>query len=248
MGWWIALAIVVGLAILPLGVSAKYNANGAMLAVLVGPIRIKLFPRKKKEKKKKDKPQKAKPVAPQPAKTVKKPSQKPQTARKKAPAVPPDIPLHQKYPNLDKKPGKIPKKPPAPQPEKKEQGGSWKDFLSLIPVALDFLGDFRRKLRVDRLELKLILASGDPCDLAINYGKAWAAVGNLMPQLERVFKIHKRDVEVECDFLASETKVIARVDLTITLGRLIAAVSKFGFHALVEFLKIKKIRKGGAAK
>lgn len=59
----------------------------------------------------------------------------------------------------------------------------------MVKVALNFLGDFRRKLRVNRLELKLILAGGDPCDLAVNYGRAWTAVGNLMPQLERLFVI-----------------------------------------------------------
>ena len=49
MGWWIALAIVVGLAILPLGVSVKYNADGVWLAIVAGPIRIKILPAKKKE-------------------------------------------------------------------------------------------------------------------------------------------------------------------------------------------------------
>ena len=111
-----------------------------------------------------------------------------------------------------------------------------------------FLDVFRRKLRLNLLELKLIMASDDPCDLAVNYGRAWAAVGNLMPQLERVFIIKKRDIEVECDFTASQTLVIARLDLTITLGRLLNAVLVFAVRALVQFLKIKKKRKGGAAK
>ena len=105
---------------------------------------------------------------------------------------------------------------------------------------------FRRKLRLNVLELKLIMAANDPCDLAVNYGRAWAAVGNLLPQLERVFVIKKRDIEVECDFTASETLVIARLDLTITLGRLLGAVVVFAVRALREFLKIKKKRKGGA--
>ena len=111
---------------------------------------------------------------------------------------------------------------------------------------MDFLGDFRRKLRVNHLELKLVMAGDDPCDLAVNYGRAWAAVGNLMPQLEKIFVIKKRDVEVECDFTATETLVIARLDLTITLGRLLAAVVRFAFRALKEFIQIKNKRKGGA--
>ena len=248
MGWWIALAIVVGLAILPLGVSVKYNADGVWLAIVAGPIRIKILPAKKKEKKpKKEKPKKdKKPRKDKPAKAKpKKASKKTKTEPKK---VDPNVPLEGKYPDLEKKPGKIPKTPPEPVKEKKEEGGSWTDFLSLIPVVLNFLNDFRRKLRVNRLELKVIMASGDPCDLAINYGKVWTAVGNLMPQLERFLKIQKRNIDIECDFLASETKVIARLDLTITLGRILAAVFKFAFRALSEYLKIMKKRKGGAAK
>ena len=115
-----------------------------------------------------------------------------------------------------------------------------------MKLAVELLGDFRRKLRLDDLQLKLIMAADDPCDLAVNYGRAWAAVGNLMPQLERLFVIKKRNVEVACDFTASETLVLARLKLTITLGRLLLLVLVYGIRALVEFLKIKKKRKGGA--
>ena len=144
-------------------------------------------------------------------------------------------------------------KPPQPpkgkkKTEKKEKGGSLLDFVPLVRIALDFLGDFRRKLRLDKLYLRLIMASADPCDLAVNYGRAWAAAGNLLPQLEKWFVIKKRDIEVECDFEASETLVIAHLDLTVTLGRLLTAVVKFAVRALIEYLKIKKKRKGGAVK
>ena len=145
-------------------------------------------------------------------------------------------------------------KPPQPPEQKKEKkpkeekGGSLTDFLPLVRIALDFLGDFRRKLRLDDLYLRLILAANDPCDLAVNYGRAWAALGNLMPQLEKWFVIKKRDVEVECDFEASQTLVIARLNLTITIGRFLAAAVKFAVRALIEYLNIKKKRKGGAVK
>ena len=158
-------------------------------------------------------------------------------------------------PKKEKKPKVIPEKPkqvgadapPAePKPEKKEEGGSILDFLPLVKTLFDFLGDFRRKLRLNNLQLKLIMAGGDPYNLAMNYGKAWAAVGNLLPKLEQWFVIRKRDIEVECDFVASKTTVIAHLDLTITLGRLLAAVFKFLIKALIKLLQIKKKRKGGA--
>ena len=122
------------------------------------------------------------------------------------------------------------------------------DFLPLVQLVLDFLGDFRRKLRVNRLEMKLIMAGGDPCDLAVNYGKAWAALGNLMPLLERAFVIKKRNLEVECDFTESKTLVIARLDLTITIGRILSLVVLYAIRALFEFIKITNKRKGGAVK
>lgn len=135
-----------------------------------------------------------------------------------------------------------------PKEEKKEKGGSLLDFLPLVQVGLDLLNDFRWKLRLNRLELKLIMAADDPADLGINYGRAWAAVGNLVPMLERSFVIKKKDIEVECDFTTSETLVIARLDITITLGRLIALAVVNGIRGLREFLKIMKKRKGGAVK
>ena len=139
-----------------------------------------------------------------------------------------------------------PPRPPEAQPEQKEKGGSLTRFLPLIKLGLRFLGDFRRKLRLDNLYLRLILAGDDPCDLAVNYGRIWAAVGNLMPRLERLFVIKKRDIQVECDFAASETCVVAHLDITITLGRLLALALVYGVRVLIEFLSMK--RKGGGEK
>ena len=214
MGWLITGGVLFLLAVLPLGVKIWYDAEGFLLKVVLGPVRLTLFPRPKKPSKEKKKP----------AKAEKKPAAREETLPK-------------------------PPQPPKPEPkEKKQQGGSITDFLPLVKVALDLLSDFRRKLRLDNLYLRLILASSDPCDLAVNYGKTWAAVGNLMPVLEQIFVIKKRDVEVQCDFTASETKVIAGLEITITLGRLLALVVVYAYRAIKEFLILRNKRKGGAKK
>ena len=129
-----------------------------------------------------------------------------------------------------------------------KKGGSYQDFLPLVRIATDFLGDLRRKLRVKRLEMLLCMAGDDPCDLAVNYGKAWAAVGNLMPQLERFFVIKKRDVQVCCDFTAVQTTLYLRADITITLGRLLGLLVRYGWRAYKEYSQIMDKRKGGALK
>ena len=250
MGWWITLGILVLLAVLPLGVSAVYDRSGALVRLIAGPVRITLFPRPRKEKKpKKDKKPKEKKKPKQKKAKAKKPaaksagpvsggkksSAKPGTGTKK-PAPPKQEPV--------KTPEKPPQEPAVQQKKPGTKGGSLTDFLPLVKIALDFLGDFKRKLRVDRLELKLVLAGDDPCGLATNYGRAWAGLGNLLPRLERFLVIKKRDIDIACDFTAAATTVYARLELTITLGRLLAAVFVFAFRALVEFLKIIK-RKGG---
>jgi hypothetical protein len=131
-------------------------------------------------------------------------------------------------------------------PKKKSSGGSISDFLPLLKLVLDFLEGFRKRLRINHLRLKLILGGGDPCDLALNYGKGWAVLGNLMPLLERVFVIKKRDLEVECDFTADRTTVIAGADITIRLWHLLVLAITHGPKVLKEYFSVMKIRKGGA--
>ena len=134
----------------------------------------------------------------------------------------------------------------APKPKSTKKGGSYQDFFPLVDKVLDFLSAFRRKLRIKNLTLKMILAGGEPADLAMNYGKAWAALGNLIPLLERAFVIKKRNLEVECDYLADTITLIARVDISITVGRVISLLLVQGIPILREFLKIMNKRKGGA--
>lgn len=64
----------------------------------------------------------------------------------------------------------------------------------------------------------MVLAGEDPADLGILYGKIWAAVAGLWPALERAFVIRRKNVEITCDFAASETLVAAAGDVTLTLG------------------------------
>lgn len=203
MVWLIILAILLLLAILPLGITARYASAGFSLKIMAGPFRFALYPRKKKD----------------PAKTKEK---------------------------------KVAKKDKKRERSDKEQdtqtGGSLKEFLPLIKLLPGFLNRLRKKIRVKRLELKVTLAGEDPCDLALNYGRANAALGNLLPRLEHYFVIKKRDLDVQCDFTASETLLLARADITITLGRLLGLLIRYGVKAIIELVKMKNQRKGGATK
>ena len=88
----------------------------------------------------------------------------------------------------------------------KQNSSSLSDLLSVARIVIDFLGDFKRKLIVKDLQLHVLIAGEDPCDVAVNYGRAWAALGNLMPQLERHFLIKKRDLH-RIDAVAYEKRI-----------------------------------------
>lgn len=219
MGWLITLGILTLIAVTPIGAKFRYDADGIFLAVIIGPFRLTLLPKKKKEKK------------PKKEKRTKDKGKIQKSTQNKA--------------DYQTDPGPKPVNKPA---EKKKAGGPITDFLPLVNVVLKFLNDLRRKIRIDHLDVKLILAGDDPCDLAVNYGRAWAAVGNLLPQVERIFVIRKRNIDVECDFTADETLVNAGLELTITIGRLLSITCLLLFRAVKELIKILIKRKGGAAK
>ena len=201
MGWLIALAVLIALAWLPLGASARYDQGGPLALLILGPVRIRLYPASP-QKKGKEKPKKAK-------------------KEKKA-------------------------QPAAQKEKKKKSGGPITDFLPFVRIILEFLTTFRHKVRVNVLELNLVLGGGDPCDLAQNYGKACAAMGNLWPRLEEFLVIKKRNVKIQCDFEAAQTLVTGRLDITLTLGRLLVLVCRYGCRLLKEFYIYKNKRKGGA--
>lgn len=204
MSWLIALGVLLLLAACPLGVRVGYDADGPLVKLLAGPVRLTLYPRKAAAKKEKTK------------------------KKEKAPAH-----------------SDAPPKKPEKKPEKKQKGGSWRDFIPLVKTALAYLGDFRRKLRINHLYCRLILAGDDPCDLAMHYGEGWVALGNLLAVLEKTFVIQKRDVELECDFQADETTITFRADVTIRLGRLLWLLLRYGLRALKQYSTLRKTRKGG---
>lgn len=199
MGWLIFLAILAVLNCLPLGGSVRFDGENLQGGLLVGKLRIPLYPLPNWLKKRLNKPKK----------------EKPKSAAKKAPAPEAEA------------------RPTAPQ-------GDWKRVLPLIPTVLDFLGSLRRKLRLNELTFILTMAGDDPAELAQNYGRAWAALGNLMPLIDRAFVIKKRNLDIRCDFCGEQTTVYFAMDLTITIGRIVSLLVVYGIRILKQFLSMKK--------
>lgn len=144
-----------------------------------------------------------------------------------------------------RKKDKAPVKKAAPQEKK---GASLEEFLPLARIAWDFLGELRLRMRVRILQLHLVLGGGDPADLGISYGKACGALAAFEPQLERFVKIKKKDLQIGCDFAAERSTVYARAEVTLTLGRLLFLLGRYGLRVLRAMNKNQNQRKGGRSK
>ncbi len=190
------LLVLLLLGLLPVGILARYDVDGPAAFLIAGPVRFRLYPRKRTNK----------------------------TEQQKRTKTKDKFESH----------------------EKLKKGGKLSDFKMIAQLVFKFLSEFKRVLRINDLRFKLILAGADPYDLSINYGRTWAAVGNLMPHLERWFTIKKRDIQIECDYTSDETLVFTSINMTVTIANLLWIVSRYGFKLLKEYYRITKNIKDGA--
>lgn len=190
MSWLVVFAVVLLFLLLPVRIHAEYNKE-ALVQLLIGPVRLMLYPRKAK---------------------------KPKTERSgKKEKSDSDFESH--------------------ETQNRKSSMSLSDLLEIVQVIIDFLRDIKRKLIVTDLQLHVLLAGEDPCDVAVNYGRALAALGNLMPQMERHFVIKNRDLHVSCDFSADKTMVNAKIILSVRLGDILWIVVYHGIRVLRKYLK-----------
>ena len=224
MLWLIIPGILILFCLLPLGIGAVYGKQDPRVCLILWKVKIPLYPRKPKKPKKEKAP-------------VKPSGNSPRQENKQQPVL-----SKGQKPTKEAKQEASPAKDKKPSEEaKQEEDAPW-DFeklKSILHLIVPFLGDLRRKIRITRLQGYLLLAGGDPCDLAVNYGRAWAALGNLQALLNRAFVIKKQDLQVGCDFAGDNTLFYGRADITITLGRLLSLVLRYGW----KLLKSNKMKK-----
>lgn len=143
-----------------------------------------------------------------------------------------------------KKGEKRPKKEKTPKKEKPKP--DVKALLPLIrelvPVGLEALRGFRRRLRIDRLTLHLIWGEEDPADAAIHYGYAWGAVEALLSFLEANFVLVRREVSLDLDYQRDKPEVSVALGLSLTLGQILAVSLPAAVRALKILLRKRKKR------
>lgn len=227
MTWWMVLLLIFGILFLigciPVGVDAAYLGGSFTLKVKIWLLRLQILPAKPK------KPKKAK-------KSTAKDGKKHAGGKDKAPAA------------KEAQTADGAEKPAQEPPKKTFLTGGVQEILDLARLAADTLGNLRRKLRMEELMLRVRFGGGDDAaKTAILYGRAWAVIGALLPCLERIFVIKKRDIGAELDYNVDEKMAVdAHMVLTITIGRALALALRAGIGFLKIYQAYQDKNKGGA--
>ena len=116
----------------------------------------------------------------------------------------------------------------------------------LLPVGLEALGSFRKKLVLEKLDLHLAVGGTDPAETAIFYGRVWAGLGNLVPMLERAFILKKRSIYAQLSPAPDKIQVEVETRLRYRIGQLIGIAFKAGWKALWIFLRHKRAERRAA--
>ena len=147
----------------------------------------------------------------------------------------------QEKPKKEKKPKKPKqKKEKSPATAGEKLGGALGYAQSLLPVLLDAVKYFTRKLRVDQLHMHLIAGSPDPADTAMIYGRASAALGALWYPLTNAFDVKDGYAKVDLDFEAQQMTLCATAALSLKIGQILWFALYFGIRALSAFLRERK--------
>ena len=141
-----------------------------------------------------------------------------------------------------KKPKKE-KEPKEPVPLREKIGGALGYLEPLLPVVLDAVKYFGRKLQIDTLHLYLLAGSPDPADAAMLYGRATAALGALWYPLTEAFDVKDGHAKVDLDFETQQMTIIGTAALSLKLGQLLWFALYFGGRALCAFLKERSRQK-----
>lgn len=119
-------------------------------------------------------------------------------------------------------------------------------ILDLIPLvgqtAQLFFSHFFGKLHIQMARLHVRVGGADAATVAISYGVITNAMGGLVKLLQRfcdVDSLENADITVEPCFTSDKLEFDGHITFRMSLGNVVWAAIKAGWHFLVGYLKIK---------
>lgn len=123
---------------------------------------------------------------------------------------------------------------------KKKISFAAEDIFSLLRTVTEFLGGFRRKLRIPELTVRAVFGGADPAVSALNYGRAWALIGAITPILENHFRIEKRNVSAHWDPEADAVSLSMCFVIMIRLGALLTLALRAATRVILILINKKR--------
>jgi len=123
-----------------------------------------------------------------------------------------------------KKADKLAKKNARKEKRKKPKKGapeiSFKDIMDMIPHVFKMLGRVKRRILISQLIVHFTVGGSDASKIAMTYGAANAAVGELIPVLDNNFRIRRREISFDTDFISGKQTIYAKVAVTLAVWEL----------------------------
>lgn len=138
------------------------------------------------------------------------------------------------------------KKPNLIQTLKQEQGlsGLIDFFRRLASLALRFAGSVAKRIKIERLDLRVRISAGDSADTAMLYGKACAALYPSVAALLQVVKHRALHMELVPDFMSEQN----HIQCILVLRLRVFWVIHYALRALGRFIQLLvRTKKASAA-
>ena len=122
----------------------------------------------------------------------------------------------------------------------KPLGVKVQDFLPLLKLGIRAVYDLRNLFVIRRLVLRVTYGGEDAAATAMNYGVAWGVCGTAASLVQSAFRIRRCEIEPVLDYDCREIRIRADAGVTLTLGRLLAYLIRYGVQAMEILRKQKK--------
>ena len=137
-----------------------------------------------------------------------------------------------------KKRAKTAKDAKKPMPNREQIFYSIEALPPILGRALRRVG---QRIRIEPLQMHLLVAGADPADTAVLYGKLEAALYAGLPALERLVKIRERDVRLFLDFQQEQMDCIADVGVRIRPWDVLVIAVCAGGSLLKWLIRFRKL-------
>lgn len=223
------LALLTVLLLLRVGIVVQYDEVALRIRVRAGLIRFTVFPRPHKKRKRRKKQKEA---GDTPAESL-MPEAEDMPLQSTEEAEQDNVPIQSEKPVISKT---VKQKNFSEKMKNKteKQKISVHQICEYARFGVQAGGRMMRGLRVDKLCFYAGIGGGDARMVALSYGAAAAAVSSVLPLLESVLRIRKKDIFVEACFDQPVSQLKAELEVTAVVGRvLLIALSLYR-----EYLKL----------